>query len=372
MLRGPWAQPSTRVTTCVISSAGRRRGVPRAMTSVLLLMLAVGCGGSSTTGDSAPAAGAAEPPAASIRLSGTVEAVQSTAVMVPRLQGPMVPLVIVGLVEAGTRVNAGDPLVEFDRQQQERDAFDRRADLVNLESEIGKKRAEQAAAEAKDRTELMAAEHDVERARLDVRRNDLIAAIEAEKNTLAFEQAQARFAQLKTTFDLKRAAAAADLRILEIRLERAARALSYSENNAKLMLIRAPFAGLVVIKRVYRNTGFVEIVRGDEVRPGTAVVDIVDTSRMRVRAKVNQADVGSVRVGQRVKVGLDGFPDLSFDGEVVSLTPLANTSRLSQTVRSFAAVVSVDGTHPQLLPDLTAWVDVPSSASPAAVAAKAH
>jgi multidrug resistance efflux pump len=284
--------------------------------------------------------------------------VQARAVGTPRLQGPATPLLITFLVPAGTRVEAGDLLVEFDRQQQERDAFDRAAELVNLGGEIEKKRAEQAAEEAKDRTELTAAQHDVERARLDVRKNDLIARVEAEKNRLALEQAQARLLQLQTTFALKRQADAAELQILEIRRARAERALRYARQNATLMQVRAPFAGLVVIKRVYRNGTFVELVEGDEVRPGTPIVDIVDTSVMQVRARVNQADAGLLRSGQRARIGLDGFPELSFDGRIESVTPLATTSRLSNRVRSFTAVVSIQGTHPQLLPDLTASVEV--------------
>ncbi|MCC7043251.1 MAG: efflux RND transporter periplasmic adaptor subunit [Acidobacteria bacterium] len=330
----------------------------------LVSVMFTGCARASVP-DEASAAASPEPtPASALRLTGTVEAVQSTAISVPRLQGPMVPLLIVGLVKAGTQVKVGDPLVEFDRQQQERDAFDRRAELVNVTGEIAKKKAEQAALEAKDLTELKAAEHDVARAELEVRKNELIAAIDAEKNTLALEQAKARYAQLETTYKLKRTAAEADLRILEIRQARAERALSYAEGNAKLMLTHAPFSGLVVMKRMYRNGQFVEIAEGDEVRPGTPVVDIVDTSKMRVRAKVNQADVAMVRVGQRVKVGLDGFPDLVFDGTVDSLAPLASPSQFSQTVRTFIAVVSVEGTHPQLLPDLTAWIDIPSASEP--------
>jgi multidrug resistance efflux pump len=300
---------------------------------------------------------AATPPAA-LRLSGTVEAVQARTVSVPRLQGPLTPLLIIDLVPAGTRVNPGDPLVAFDPQQQQRDALDRRADLVNLEGEIAKSRADQGAAEAKDRTELTAAEHDVERARLEVRKHDLIPRIDAEKNDLALAQATARFDQLSETYRLKRTAEKAALKILEIRRDRAARALQYSEQNATLMNVQAPFGGLVVIKRTYRNGSFLEVAKGDEVRPGTPIVDIVDTSEMRVRARLNQADFRLVHVGQQARIGLDGFPDLSFTGEVTTVTPLASTSQLSVPVRSFVVVVSIHGSHPQLLPDLTASVDI--------------
>ena len=332
---------------------------------VAALLAAVGgsvaCGSASRTNNQTQGTAAATAPAAApdtIRLSGTVEAVRSRAVIVPRLQGPLLPLLIIGLVPAGTRVEPGDLLVEFDPQQQERDAFDRRAEVINLDGEIAKKRAEQSALEAKDQTELSAAEHDVERARLDVRKNDLVPKIDAEKNTLALNQAIARFDQLKITFDLKRKAAAAEIRILEIRRERAERALRYAEGNAKLMQVPAPFGGLVVVKRMYRNGNFVEIAEGDEVRPGTPVVDIVDTSVMRVSARLNQADARYVRVGQRVKIGLDGFPDLLFDGRIEGVTPLAASSQLTNSVRTFVATVSIEGSHPQLLPDLTAWVDL--------------
>lgn len=294
-----------------------------------------------------------------LRLSGTVEAVRSRSVLVPRLRGAPAPMVITFLIPAGTRVEPGDLLVEFDRQEQERLATDSRAELVDLEGQIAKKQADQTAAEAKDRTELVAAENDVSRGQLAVQTNDLIAAVEAEKNTLSLEQARAKLEQLRTTFQLKREAAQADVRILEIRRERAASALEYAESNAGLMEVRAPFAGLVVIKTMYKGTqGLTQILEGDEVRPGQGVVDIVDTSLMQVRARVNQADASYVRPGMAAKIRLDGFPELAFDGSVDHVTPLATSSAYSPAVRTVTAIIAIEGTDEQLLPDLTASVEI--------------
>src|SRR5262245_44711711 len=172
---------------------------------------------------------AAAPAAVPLRLSGSVEAVRSRSVTVPRLRGTFTPMVITYLVPAGTRVKEGDVLVEFDPQEQRRLALDKRAELVDLEGQIAKKKTEQSAAEAKDTTELKQAENDVQRARLDVKKNPLVAKVEAEKNTLALEQQTARYEQLLTTFKLKREAAAADLRILEIRRDRSQSAMAYAE-----------------------------------------------------------------------------------------------------------------------------------------------
>jgi multidrug resistance efflux pump len=353
---------------CVVLAAGMVAGC----TGGNPLQVAEGAQAAPAVSSDKSATGAQPQISGAIRLTGTVEAVRSRTVAVPRLSGTVTPMIITRLAKPGTRVQAGDVIVEFDPQEQQRLAFDKRAELVDLDGQILKKKAEQIAAEAKDQTEVTAAENDVARAKLEVRKNELIARVSAEKNSLALEQATAKLEQLRTTFKLKRQAAAADLRILEIRRERAERALAYAEKNAQLMQISAPFAGLVVVKTMYRSAaGYVEIIEGDEVRPGVPVIDIVDTSAMLVRARVNQADAELVRVGQAAAIRLDGFPDLSFTGRVEHITPLAVGGYYSSTMRAFTALVSITESHPQLLPDLTASVEIASTpATPVAPAAR--
>jgi membrane fusion protein (multidrug efflux system) len=281
-------------------------------------------------------------------------------VTVPRLAGASLSaLTLTLLAKGGTRVEEGDLIVRFDPQQQQTAALDRQADMVDLDGQIKRRMAEQAAALERDTTEIKTAEHDVERAKLENRKNEFLGRTDAEKNRLALEQAEARLAQLRHTFDLKRKAAAADLRILEIRRERAERNMKQAQRNIELMDIHAPFAGLVVIRTTFRGSaGFVETQEGDELRPGLPIMSIVDTSAMQVRARVNQTDIDLVRPGQAARIRLDGFPELVFDGVVDLVSPLAVASEMSTTVKSFSAVVSIKGTHEQLLPDLTASVEI--------------
>ena len=340
--------------------------------AVFLPVLAMACGGPAPDSRPASQIPAQASTAGAIRLTGLLEAVRSRTIAVPRLSGTVTPMIITLLSKPGTRVQEGELVLAFDRQEQQRIAGDRKSELVDLDSQIDRKRAEQVAAEAKDRTGIVAAENDVERAKLAVATNDLIARLAAEKNSLMLEQNIAKLDPLQATFKLKREAAAADLRILEIRRERAQRALTYAEQNASKMEVLAPFPGLIVVKTTWRpgREGQVEIMEGDEVRPGLPVIDIVDTSSMQVRARVNQADAENVRQGQAAVVRLDGFPELSFKGRVELVTPLASTG-MSTTVRTFVAVVSIEGSHPQLLPDLTASVEIlPSDNRPQAVASK--
>ena len=79
---------------------------------------------------------------------------------------------------------------------------------------------------------------------------------------------------------------------------------------------------------------------------------------MRVRARVSQADINELAVGQTVKVGLDAYPELSFDGRIAQISPLGVVSTLSPKARIFVVLIDVNGSHPNLMPDLTASLDV--------------
>ena len=295
----------------------------------------------------------------SVRLSGTVEAVESTTLSAPRLSGPSSSsLVITRLVRAGAPVKKGDLVVEFDRQTQLATALDKRAELNDLEQQIRKREATERADRAKDDSEILLAESTLGRARLEMLKNEMLPKIQVEKNQQALDQADATLKQLRTTYDLKRKAAEADLRILKIRRDRSENAMKQAEANAAKMAMVAPIDGMAVIRTVWKTNNLAEVQEGEEVRAGVPVVDIVNPSTMRVRARVNQADINDLRVGQPVRIGLDAYPDLSFDGKIAQISPLGVPSTLSPKVRVFVALVDVAGAHPNLMPDLTASLDV--------------
>ena len=304
----------------------------------------------------------------SVRLNGTVEAVQFTTIAAPRLAGPTSnSLIITKLVAAGSTVKQGDLIVEFDRQDQIKNALDKRAELHDLEQQIAKREAQERAARAHDDSEITLGESAIGRAQLEMVKNEMLPKINAEKNTQLLEQARVTLEQLKATYQLKRQAAEADLRILQIRRDRAAQAERQAAGNAERMAIHSPIGGMVVVKTIWKGNNMAVVQEGEEVRAGVPVVDIVNPSAMRVRARVNQADVNDLQVGQTVRIGLDAYPALFFDGRVAQISPLGVTSTMSQSVRTFVALINVDGSHPNLMPDLSASLDVTLARSPGAI-----
>lgn len=316
----------------------------------------------------APATNPATPAASSspdafvrtLRLNGLVEAVAFASITAPRIAGQSgQQLVVQKLAAKGTLVRQGDLVVEFDRQLQLRTAEDKRAEWLDLEEQIRKKRADQAAQAAKDETELKAAENAASLAKLDLLKNDLLPRIEAEKNRLSLEAASAKLTQLRESLALKRAADRADLRILEVRRDRADLNRRQAENNAEKMAIRSPIDGLVVIKTTWRNGGQnAEIQEGQDLWPGSAVMDVVGAGAMRVRVKVNQVDIAQLRVGQLALVRLDAYPEQAYPAMLESISPVAVASSFSAKLKTFTALFRIDRPDAMLTPDLSAAVDV--------------
>jgi multidrug resistance efflux pump len=298
-------------------------------------------------------------PNMTLRLKGATSAVESRAIQAPLLAGQQVStLTITKLVASGTHVRKGDLLVEFDRQAQLRDSIDRQAESATQNENVLEEKAKEEAAVAKDETEIKQAESALSKAKLEMQKVELLSRIDAEKAREDLDEAAATLMQLKTTFDLKRKAAQASIRILEIQRDRTRETMLHAQANAALMQIRAPIAGLVVFNTIWKQGHVGGVQEGDQVRPGVPFLQVIDPSRMEVHVPVNQEDLLHLTVGQQVSVHLDAYPDLTFQGHLDSIDPLGQKGDFSAQLRKFSATFSIQGSDPRLMPDLSAAVDL--------------
>jgi multidrug resistance efflux pump len=294
-----------------------------------------------------------------LRLNGSTQASRSFVVLAPRLEGAQVgSMVITKLAPAGTHVNKGEFLVEFDPQAQTKDYLDKKSTYENLVGQVAQKQAEDNIARAKDDTAMKQAEDELQRAQLELQRNEIVSRIDAEKNQEALDEAQATLKQLSETYQLKRAAATATIRIQEIQRDRAQEAMRYAQGNAAKMVVHSPMPGVVVYNTIWLGGRMGTVQQGDQVRPGVPFLQVVDPSQMEVRVELNQVDLLKVRLGQQAQMHLDAYPGMTLPATLEELSPLGHPGQFSEVVRSFTARFSVQGTDPRLLPDLSAALDL--------------
>ena len=125
------------------------------------------------------------------------------------------------------------------------------------------------------------------------------------------------------------------------------------------MVIRAPIDGLVVLKAIWKGGTMGEPQEGEEMWPGSQVIDLVGPSSMRVRVRVNQADLDGLRVGLPARGHARRLSRArAIRRACCRSRPSRVTGQFSQKVRTFAALFAINGSDPQLAPDLSAAVDV--------------
>ena len=294
-----------------------------------------------------------------LRLKGTTEAVQARTILAPLLAGQQIgTLTIIHIAQAGAKVKQGDLLVEFDRQAQMRDIIDKQAEYQKLVDQVAGEQAKESAARAKDQTELKTAEDNLRKAELEIQKAEIVSRIDAEKNQENLEEAKATYDQLRETFDLKRKAAQAAIRILEIQRDRTQQTMEHAKANSDKMQIRSPLDGVVVLNTIWKQGTMGEVQEGDQVRAGVPFMQVVNPATMQVRVHANQQDFPSLQVGQMAKVRLDAYPEMVLQGKVDQISPIGENGDFSSKLRTFVVIVAIEGNDPKLMPDLSAAVDV--------------
>ncbi|MDW9382568.1 efflux RND transporter periplasmic adaptor subunit [Chryseobacterium sp. JV558] len=126
--------------------------------------------------------------------------------------------------------------------------------------------------------------------------------------------------------------------------------LSTANKNLSLTNIYSPIDGTIL----NRNVSEGQTVASSFSTP-TLFSIAKDLTKMRVRASVDEADIGNVKVGQKATFTVDAFPDETFDGQVseVRLHPT-----VSSNVVNYTTIINADNSGLKLKPGMTANITI--------------
>lgn len=261
-------------------------------------------------------------------------------------------------VDIDSVVNEGDVLAELDKELLE-------AALRGAEANLQAARASQEGAEAElkknvveaEGPDVAFAERAFERARklADDRLlaqsalDDAHASLEVARNRQRAAQSQLAVSQAKVSearAQVAQAKAAAD---------RAAEDLA----NAT---IRAPIRATVLSRDVEIGSPVSSILNLGA--NATLVMTLGDIDRVFVRGKVDEADIGRVRIGQPARIRVETFKDRVFGGKVTQISPLGVEK---DNVTNFEVRVSIDNPGKALKANMTANAEIVLEEHPGAL-----
>ncbi len=163
-----------------------------------------------------------------------------------------------------------------------------------------------------------------------------------EKDLISFEE--------KEAIETQYYSAMADIQSSEARLEQAESQLDSSKVDLTYTIIKSPIDGVVINRRV--NIG--QTVAASFQAP--VLFQIAnDLSKMQVECSVDEADIGKVKEGQKVRFTVDAFPDENFTGKV---SQVRYAPEIVQNVVTYTTIVEVDNPEMKLRPGMTATASV--------------
>jgi len=226
------------------------------------------------------------------------------------------------LVSEGEMVKAGQLVARMDHKDLSEEAAQRKAqvaaaDAVLTELKTGSRPEEIAQAEAVlERTQA-----DGDRTRMEFERQkklydrEVISTREFDLAKTTYEGAEARIREAREGLTLVRKGPRREkIDQAKAGLEQASQALALAETRMGYSVLVSPFSGIVLSDN---------IEPGEFVSPGTPIITLGDLSRLYLRAYINETDLGRVKIGQKVRVTTDTFPNKAYEGKITFIASQA-------------------------------------------------
>jgi RND family efflux transporter MFP subunit len=164
-------------------------------------------------------------------------------------------------------------------------------------------------------------------------------------------------------------AAAADVAALQAQRATTASQLDVARSTLKVraqdlddLVIRAPFAGVVISKDAQPGEMVSPISAGGGFTR-TGIATIVDMDSREIEVDVNESYINRVHDGQRAEATLDAYPDWHLPSHVLNIVPAADRQKATVRVR-----IAFDQLDPRVLTDMAVKVHFLADAAAAGAA----
>jgi HlyD family secretion protein len=296
----------------------------------------------------------------SVRTRGEIASVQSLVLTAPQIPNPR----IVRLAEDGKAVKKGDVVVEFDAAQEEQTYLEKANGIKGVDSEIVQTQASHRMTNEQDAMNRMTAEFNLERAKLEASKAEVISAIEGDKDKIDVGISQGELTEVHRTIDSHKVDEKADLDRLAQKKAKSIRDTQRARLYLSKMVIRAPADGIVTLLPNFRSSGSFgssppPFKEGDMAWTGAAIAEIPNLSAMRIELNLDEVDRGRLKLGEHGVVRVDAIPDKQFPVVLDWISPIASINfNFGMSEKTFPARATLKALDPRLRPGMSATAEI--------------
>ena len=290
-------------------------------------------------------------------IRGEVKAQKSIVLTAPSGSGQ---IQILKMAKTGEPIKEGDVVVQFDITQLQNQLDTRSSELKQSEREIDGALAQGKMTEEQDATDLAKARFDVQRAKLDAGKQEILSQIDGEKAKLTLSDMEQSLREMEQRVKSNKSGNAATVASKRLKQRKALFDVNQAKQNIERMSLKAPVSGIATVLTHWAGPNQqLEWREGDSVWPGAGVMELPDMSTIQIAARVDEIDRGRLQMGQRVRVHVDAVPDTEFLGEIVEISPMAKSDFSGwPIVRNFDIRMKLNNPDTRLKPGMSASVRI--------------
>lgn len=261
-----------------------------------------------------------------VQIQGQASASKSVTITAPYEAGD---LQIIQLAANGSQVKKGQVVVQFDPTTLKQSLAQDESSLKSANAEIEQAKAQAKLTEEKDLTDLMTARYDVQSAKLDASKQEIVSKIEGAEANLTLSDKEQKLKEAEAKLKSDQESDAATVQSKEQEREQAQYQVAQAERSLAELTLRAPIDGMVTLLSNWRASGpfggAMPFKQGDRAWSGAAIAELPDLSTMQITGRVDETQRGRVTTGQTATVHLDAIPDKDFTARVAHISEIAST-----------------------------------------------
>ncbi len=287
-----------------------------------------------------------------VTTSGELDAKNSVEIMGPNglRRAHIYQVKIDDIVDEGTVVEKGGYIARLDQSEIGDKIQQEETDLQQTLSQYTQTRLDTALELRKARDEMINLKYDIEEKEIILGQSQYEPPAEIKKAEINVEKARRTYSQAVDNYKLKKEKAIAEVEEAAAKMMDDKNQLNFLKGLAKEFTVIAPEKGMVIYNRNWRGQ---KQGVGATISPwDPTVAKLPDLSKMVSKTYINEVDINTVKVDQRVEIGLDAFPNKKLTGKVIEVANIGE-QKPNSDAKVFQLLIEIHESDTTLRPGMT-------------------
>jgi multidrug efflux pump subunit AcrA (membrane-fusion protein) len=286
--------------------------------------------------------------------TGQLQAKKSVSINVPNELSArsirIYEIKITKLIEEGTVVDSGDYVASLDHSAIEEKLSDALTNLTEKLEAYEDAKIDTNINLSNLRDELITARIDLEEKQLILKQSKYESPAVIRQAKLELDKAERKLEQDLRNYELKKQQNRIKINRAYSEVERVRTRLKEIEDLFHALDIKAPASGMLIY--TFDQTGNKKKVGSSVNRWNPVIAELPDLTSMISKTFINEVDISRVNVGQKVKVGVDAFPEKQFNGKVIEVANIGQVIPGGDS-KVFEVTIDIKGSDTDLRPAMT-------------------